>query len=171
MTSAENDWTIRTAVKEDLPELTEIYNEAVSAGFQTADTQPFTVQEREKWFAAHQSNFPVYVILADQQVAGYCSLSSYRNGRAALKFTAEISYYIRSSRQGKGMGYQLLQFTVQQALKLGFKTLIAIVLDRNLPSIRLLEKCGFAQWGALPGVADFNGTECGHLYFGRRIQS
>jgi phosphinothricin acetyltransferase len=52
---------------------------------------------------------------------------------------------------------------------LEFKTLFAILLDYNRASIALLEKFGFEQWAYMPGVADFNGHEVGHIYYGRRI--
>ena len=47
--------------------------------------------------------------------------------------------------------------------------LFAIILDSNQGSIRLLEKYGFKKWGHLPRVADFDGIEVGHLYYGLRI--
>ncbi len=48
--------------------------------------------------------------------------------------------------------------------------LFAILLDVNTSSVGILEKFGFEQWGHLPGVADFDGALCGHLYYGRRVE-
>jgi phosphinothricin acetyltransferase len=33
----------------------------------------------------------------------------------------------------------------------------------------MMESLGFDRWGHLPRVADFDGEECGHLYFGKRV--
>jgi RimJ/RimL family protein N-acetyltransferase len=33
----------------------------------------------------------------------------------------------------------------------------------------MMEKMGFQQWGFLPRVADFDGEECGHFYYGKRM--
>jgi phosphinothricin acetyltransferase len=43
------------------------------------------------------------------------------------------------------------------------------VIDRNEGSWRLLEKMGFQQWGFLPRVLDFDGTEVGEFYYGKRV--
>ena len=53
---------------------------------------------------------------------------------------------------------------------LKIKTLFAILLDSNRGSIRLLTNHGFVKWGHMPKIADFNGIEVGHLYYGLRIK-
>ena len=50
-----------------------------------------------------------------------------------------------------------------------FTHLFAIVWEGNQASLRLLEKMGFEQWGHLSKVADFDGKEVGHLYFGLHL--
>ncbi len=52
---------------------------------------------------------------------------------------------------------------------LQIKTLFAILLEDNCASISLLEKFGFEAWGFMPKVADFDGREVGHLYYGLRL--
>ena len=52
---------------------------------------------------------------------------------------------------------------------LEIRHLFAIVLENNEASLRLLTKMGFEQWGYLPRVADFDGKEIGHLYYGRHV--
>jgi len=37
-------------------------------------------------------------------------------------------------------------------------------------NIKLAEKFGFKEWGCLPGIADFNGEICSHLYYGLKIK-
>jgi len=49
------------------------------------------------------------------------------------------------------------------------KTLFGILLDINVPSVRLLEKFGFKLWGHMPNIADFDGKECGHYIYGKRF--
>ena len=49
------------------------------------------------------------------------------------------------------------------------KTLFAIILEHNTPSIGLVRKFKFEKWEYLPRVAGFDGKEYGHLYFGRRV--
>ncbi|RYY53084.1 MAG: N-acetyltransferase family protein [Chitinophagaceae bacterium] len=161
---------IRLATQEDLQQITAIYNQAVLAKFETADTDPVSVESRENWLAVHPADqYPVIVYEYAGIVRGWCSISPYRRGRGALRFTAEISYYVDRDMRGRGIGGRLLESAIALAASLGFRNLFAIVLDRNHPSIRLLEKSGFRKWGEMPGVADFDGDECGHLYYGKRI--
>jgi len=159
---------IRIALLRDLPEIVSIYNEAVEDRFATADLSPVTVEERAEWFREHDpSTFPIYVF-EEGQVEGWCSLSAYRRGREALSGTAEVSYYVRRTARGRGVGSSLVRHAVAEAPRLGKRVLFGIVLERNAASTRLLERCGFALWGRLPEVALIDGELVGHLYYGRK---
>jgi phosphinothricin acetyltransferase len=128
------------------------------------------VAGRVSWFKEHRPDaYPIFVAHVDGQVAGWCSLSAYRPGRAALRFTAEISYYIATARHGQGLGTALIQHALAACPGLKIRHLFAIVLEGNQRSIGLLQKMGFEQWGYLPRVADFDGIEVGHVYYGRHV--
>jgi len=161
---------IRTATETDVPAITEIYNQAIALGNATAHMSPVSVTNRLAWLNEHQPDKnPVYVAATDDQAAGYCSISAYRPDRMALRHTKEISYYVHEDYRGQGVGTALLEHAISMCPSLQIKTLFAILLDNNPASIALLEKFGFAQWGHMPGVADFNGNEVGHFYYGLRL--
>jgi phosphinothricin acetyltransferase len=161
---------IRLARPDDLPAIVEIYNQAIPSHISTADLSPVAIADRTVWFREHDpQKHPIFVAELDGQLAGWCSLSAYRPGRLALRFTAEISYYIRSDLHRRGIGSALVREALAACPRLGIKNIFAILLDRNLASRQLLEKLGFAQWGYLPQVADFNGQECGQFYYGLRL--
>ena len=163
--------TIRTAEEKDLPAIVEIYNQAVKMKCATADLLPVTVESRVAWLAEHRpESHPVFVAEADGRIVGWCSLSPYRPGRMALRFTVEFSSYIHEQFRQKGIGSQLLAHAIAASPRLGIKTLFAILLDKNSASAGLVEKFGFQKWGHLPNVADFDGEECGHLYYGLRVE-
>lgn len=158
---------IRLAQKTDLPAINEIYNQAVMAKFETADIDQVSNAERLEWFKKHEYfRYPVFVYELNGSVVAWLSVSPYREGRRALTYTAEISYYVHKKYLKQGIGSNLVSFILPEAVKLGYKSLIAIVLDKNQASIRLLKKHGFREWGHLPSIADFDGEECGHLYYG-----
>jgi L-amino acid N-acyltransferase YncA len=164
------DLGIRLAVEDDVAAITEIYNQAIAMKSATADIAPVSADSRRRWLAEHPADkHPVFV--ADKQgvLMGYSSLSPYRRGRMALRHTAEISYYVHEDFRGMGVGTGLIEHAINECPRLGLKTLFAILLDINADSVRILEKFGFQKWGHLPDVADFDGVECGHLYFGRRV--
>ncbi len=161
---------LRIAKIEDLPAIVAIYNQAVPTHRSTANTTPWNAEARKQWFDDHDSHrHPIFVAEMDGCVIGWCSLSVYRAGRAALRFTAEISYYVDTAHQGQGVGQALIRHAVEVSPSLGIKNIIAVLLDRNEPSRKLLEKLGFQQWGYLPRVLDFDGEECGEFYYGRRV--
>jgi phosphinothricin acetyltransferase len=110
------------------------------------------------------------VATINNEIAGWCSISAYRPGRMALRFTAEISYYIGTEFHRKGVASSLIRHAMNCCPQLEIKSLIAIVLERNAASVQLLEKLGFQWWGLLPRVADFYCEECRHLYYGVRIE-
>lgn len=161
---------IRLAQTDDLPTIVDIYNQAIPSQQSTGDTQPVRVEDRLTWFREHRPDkHPIFVAEVEGQVAGWCSLSAYRAGRAAFRFTAEISYYIAPAYHRRGIATALIERALAACPALQIRHLFAIVLESNEASRRLLEKMGFEQWGYLPRVADFDGREVGHLYYGRHL--
>ena len=163
--------SVRLAVEDDLASIAEIYNQAIALKSATADLAPVTIANRKAWLNEHSAKkYPVFVADDSSHVIGYCSLSAYRPGRMALRFTAEISYYVHENHRGLGIASALIQHAIGECAQLDIRTLFAILLDINSDSVRILKKFGFQQWGHLPQVADFDGVECGHLYYGLRLQ-
>jgi phosphinothricin acetyltransferase len=105
----------------------------------------------------------------DGVVAGWCSLSAYRPGRMALRFTAEMSCFIDQACQRRGVGTALVAHAIAACPKLQIKNVFAVLLEHNAASTAMLEKLGFERWGFLPRIADFDGQECGQFYFGKRV--
>ena len=161
---------IRSAKREDLEMIAEIYNQAIAAGQKTADISPITAGERQSWFEDHApSQYPILVAEKSGAVVGYLTISPYRPGRAALRHTAELSYYTHFDHHHQGIASRLVAHAIELSSSLQIKTFFAILMDSNEGSIRLLEKFGFAKWGHMPRVAEFDGIEVGHLYYGLRL--
>jgi L-amino acid N-acyltransferase YncA len=170
LTTALPSVTIRTATIDDLSSIVAIYNDAVHQRFATADLEPVTVEQRSGWFHEHDpASSPLYVAEREAAVAGWCSLSAYRPGRAALRRTAEISYYVGAAVRGRGIGTALVRHAIEQAPRVGKHVLFGILLERNAPSIRLLTKHGFERWGRLPDAALIDGELVSHVYYGRSV--
>ena len=158
---------IRTAELRDLHAIVGIYNQAISAGFQTCFTSQVRPEDKASWLQKHLcEEYPVLVFELDTKMVGWLSISPYREGRAALKHTVEISYFVDNQYFGQGIGYRLLSYGTEACRKLNYKAALAIILEPNAVSIKLAEKCGYQRWGFLPCVADFNGAICGQYYYG-----
>jgi len=161
---------IRTAQFGDLESIIEIYNQAIADKFQTGFMEPLKVEERIGWFYEHApGKYPLLVYIVDDRVVGWFSVSPYRAGRRAFVYTVEISYFIHEDYRKLGIASQLLVYGINACRQLHFKTVIAIILDKNVASIQLMEKFGFHKWALLPGVADFDGVECSHVYYGMKL--
>jgi phosphinothricin acetyltransferase len=161
---------IRTAKQEDLESITEIYNQAINSKFETAETKEVNVVDRLNWFSNHTPDtYPIFVYEKDGKILGWLSFSSYREGRTSLRATIEISYYVHREFKRQGIGSKLVEHALDIAPKMGCKNIFGIILDKNEPSIRLMYKYGFVEWGHLPNIANFDGEECGHMYLGRRL--
>jgi len=162
--------TIRSATLKDYSEIIKIYNHAVDEKFATADTEYVTLESRKVWFEQHSADtYPIYVAELDGKIIGWCSLSPHRPGRKALRSVAEISYYIHTDHRRKGVANNLIIHTIDSAKALGFRNLIAILLDLNKASIYILEKFGFEKWGHLPGIVQIDYITCGQYIYGKRI--
>jgi L-amino acid N-acyltransferase YncA len=159
---------IRIAGHKDLSAINEIYNQAIKINA-TAHLEPRSIQQTEEWFNEHNKQFPVYVAEKDGNVTAWLSFSSYRPGREALSRVVEISYYVHENYRRKRIGEALIGFALDLAPSLNFSIIIAILLDNNKPSIKLLEKFGFERWGLIPDAAEFDNLTCGHLFMGRKI--
>ena len=55
--------------------------------------------------------------------------------------------------------HALLSQAVEQAPRLGLKTLLGFIFAHNDASLRRFEKFGFHRWGVLPRVAELDGVE------------
>ncbi len=154
----------------DLEAVVSIYNQAINAGFQTCFTTPISTLDKADWLQKHLcEEYPVLVFEQGGKVIGWLSIGPYREGRAALNRTVEISYFVDNQYFGQGIGCQLLSYGTEVCRKLNYKVALAIILEPNVASIKLAEKCGYEKWGFLPGVADFDGVVCGQFYYGIKL--
>ena len=163
---------IRHATTADLNAIIAIYNQAVQKKLATADLDPIRVEDRHGWFHLHtQGEFPIFVYELAGRVVGWCSLDPYRSGRRALSATSEIVYYVDYEFHRRGIGSMLVEHALAEASQLGKRALFAIILESNVPSIRLLEKFGFDRWAYLPDVADIDGKLVSHVYYGKQLHA
>lgn len=144
---------IRPATTVDLPAITAIYNHAVLFGVATFDTEPKTLAERELWFNEHNERYPILVILEQEKVVGWASLSKWST-KAAYDLSAEISIYFLPENQGKGYGNLLLKATLEAGKAGGLHTIIARITEGNEVSIHLHKKYGFESVGTLKEVGN-----------------
>ena len=163
---------IRYALTPDLPDIVDIYNQAIRSRNATGDMDEFTLDERIDWFNMHSEDaYPIYVSEIDGRVVGFGCLSPYRPGRRAMRKVAEVSFFLDYKHLKMGIGTKLLKFMMDDGNRLGLNSLVAILLNINEASIALLKKHGFEQWGYMPGIIHFEEVTCDHLYYGIKLQA
>ncbi len=94
---------LRIARQADLPPAAgDLYYE-VTHGVATLDIHPQTMEQRQAWFDAHNvENHPLYVAEQNGVVAGYASLSAYRE-KEAFASTVELSIYVAPECRRRGL--------------------------------------------------------------------
>lgn len=140
---------IRKAQFKDIPALMDIYNDAVLHTTATFDTKPKDYGSRCDWFHEHTGRYLILIYEENGIVAGYASLSKYRD-RKAFDPAVEVSVYVHQKYRGRGIGRSLLEAVLSEAENCGdILTVIALITSENQCSIRLHESFGFTYCGQI----------------------
>lgn len=140
---------LRRAELKDIPALMDIYNDAILHTTATFDTEMKDYDNRLEWFLEHTGRYVIYVYEEAGAVAGYASLSRYRD-RKAFDTAVEISIYIHKEHRGRGIGHRLMKETLNfagQNPEIG--TVISLITSENEASIHLHEAFGFVYCGQI----------------------
>ena len=137
---------VRDATEADVPEIREIYNEAILNTTATFDIEPRSMEDRLAWF--RETRFQHAVIVAEEvgNVVAWGTLRPY-HARAAYRFTAEDSVYVHHDRRGQGVGSVILARLIEIALERAFHSVMAGVSEGNPASERLHASFGFTPIG------------------------
>jgi len=161
---------IRDATEADLPAIVEIYNQSIPVGLSTADTLPITVADRIEWFRKFDpAKRPIWVAELGGEVVAWIGLTSFYGGRPAYNATAEVSTYIATAHQRKGIGTMLKKRMIAACPRFGVTTLLSFHFDHNEATRRMNEALGFVPMGHLTEIAVMNGVKRGVVISAVRI--
>jgi L-amino acid N-acyltransferase YncA len=133
----------------DLYRIREIYNDAVRYTDATLDTEPKSDADFHAWYADHQGRYRAVVLdLPQDGLVGYGSLSPFARRGGYYPLT-EVSVYLAPQFRGRGYGKRLLARLDEEADRLGYATLLALITSTNTASIRLFQGAGFQCTGTL----------------------
>lgn len=160
----------RNATQNDLKKITEIYNATIPSRLATADTEPVSLESKQKWFDEHSANKrPLWIIEDNKKnIIGWVSFQSFY-GRPAYDGTVEISIYLDEEYQGKGLGKQILEYCMNKAPEFEIKIILGFIFSHNEPSIKLFKHFGFEVWGQLPNIATLDNIDRSLSILGKRI--
>ncbi len=140
--------TVRPATRADVPDILDIYNEAVLNTTASYDLEPVSLESRLEWFAEKQgSGHPVFVAEEGEGGAGLLGWSTYGAFRAkpGYGYTAEHSVYVAAGARGRGVGRSLMLPVIEHARAAGLHVLVGGVDASNAASIGLHLSLGFVQ--------------------------
>jgi L-amino acid N-acyltransferase YncA len=137
---------VRLAQATDAEAIRAIYNIEVTESTVTFDLVPRSHDEQRAWLAAHSGAHPAVVAVDGNDVAGFGSLSPYKD-RPAYSTTVEDSVYVHRDRRGAGVGRLILGELLALATAHGFHAVIARIVGDHDASIALHERCGFTLVG------------------------
>lgn len=137
---------VRLARLDDAEAIRAIYNHEVATGTSVFDLVPRTAEEQRRWLTERSGAHAVIVALIDDTVAGFASLSRYKE-RAAYNTSVENSVYVAPEFQGQGLGERLLAEILEIGAAHGFHAVIARISGENEISVRVHTKVGFELIG------------------------
>lgn len=146
---------VRLATHDDVPAITDIYNEAVRHSTASWDLEPLTLRDRQTWLAEKQhTGWPVWVAVHDaahQPAVGFATFGPFRP-KAGYDSTAEHSLYLAPGARGQGVGTVLMRVMIDDARARGLHTLVGCLDAQNTASIAFHHQLGFVQTAQLPQV-------------------
>lgn len=160
--------SLKMAQTSDLPFIVATYNQTIPSHMVTADLQPVSVADRRDWFAQHDEKYPLWLLMQDDRVAGWVSLSHYSD-REAYDLTVEISIYIDEHFRHQGLGTQTIELVEPLAKQRGLQVIISRIFGHNPGSIHLFKKMGYEHWGHLPQIAILAGQKADLEVYGKHL--
>jgi phosphinothricin acetyltransferase len=148
---------LRLATLDDAEAIRAIYNLEVTTSTVTFDLVPRSIEDQRSWQQARSGAYAVLVAERDGVVAGFGSLSRWRD-RPAYSTTVEDSIYVHRDHQGAGVGKRLLTELVATATAHGFHACMARIVGGHEASIALHHSCGFEVVGTEHEVGRKFGT-------------
>lgn len=148
---------VRDLVEEDLPALTDIYNDLIATSDVIWLEEPVTTADRLAWL---RSLRPQDAALAaeddDGTLLGYAAIFPFRT-KSGYWPTVELTIMLGSGHRGAGIGQALMDELVRRAASAGRRVMIAGIDGGNTGSIRFHERNGFHQVASMPGVGSKHG--------------
>lgn len=142
---------IRLARESDAGQMLDIYAPLVRETAISFELEPPTEEEFRRRVAATLEYAPWLVCESDSGILGYVYASRFRP-RAAYQWTVEVTVYVASSSQRRGIGRALYTSLLECLRVQGFCSAVAVIALPNPASVALHEGLGFRQVGVFPAV-------------------
>ncbi len=148
-----NSVHIRSATRQDLPEMLKIFNYEIVHTPYVYIYHAWTLEYFTNWFEEKQLNgFPVLVAETNHRLAGYATYGRFRN-REAYNTTVEYSVYIHLNHRKQGIAKNLVHELIKIAKEQGLHSMIGGLDAENKASHEFHKKMGFKEVANIKSVA------------------
>ena len=154
---------IRPVTAEDAEELVSIYAPYVLETAVTYEYEVPSVEEFRGRIINTTKNYPYLAAVEDGVILGYAYASAF-HPRAAFRWSAEATVYLRKEAHGRGIGRRLYEELEERLKKQNIQTVIALIADPNPESVAFHEKMGYRVAGRLTDCAYKLGQWRGMFY-------
>ena len=139
---------VRPAAREDLAQITSIYNHYVLNTPITFDIEPAGPEQRLEWFNEHceGARYRLFVSEDAGRILGYAGTGRFRN-KAAYDTTAEVTIYCAPDATGRGLGRMMYQRLFDALRNQDLRRLVAGITLPNEASVALHRHFGFTEVG------------------------
>ena len=135
---------IRPVSPDDAGAICGIYNYYVENTVITFEETPVLPAEMEQRIRDITAHYPWLVLEEDGDLIGYAYAHAWHE-RAAYRFSAEDSIYLKHGCEGRGLGEQLFAALLEEMRKLDLHVLMSVITLPNERSAALHEKFGFTR--------------------------
>ena len=161
---------IRIATQADVPAILEIYAPYVLT---TTYTFEYDVPTQEEFLARFRSiteRFPWLVWEEDGRILGY-AYGSAPFERAAYRWLAEDSVYLRPEARGRGIGAKLLQALEDILRYQGYGRIYAIITSENEASLAFHRAVGYCHTATMPNCGYKFGQWYGTVWMEKELNT
>jgi L-amino acid N-acyltransferase YncA len=146
------EYSFRRATAADAPEMWAIIEPILAKGDTWVFAPPKSASDRiqilDYWLSEDKYS---YVCIADNQIVGTFFIKS--NQPDLGNHIANAGYMTHAEWRGRGIGYAMGAFSLEEARRLGFEGMqYNIVVKTNESAVRLWQRLGFEIVGTLPQV-------------------
>ena len=136
----------------DAAKVLEIYRHGIESGMATFETIVPPWEIFEKKYLTHSR----IVAKEKDEIIGWSALNAVSE-RDCYRGVAEVSVYVHTAHQRKGIGRMLLLELVTESERNGIWSLLSVIHEENRASIHLHEQCGFRYIGYRERIAQLDG--------------
>jgi phosphinothricin acetyltransferase len=144
---------LKTCTVNQLPEILDIFNEAILHSTALYDYKIRDMKAMYAWYDDKINNgYPLLGAFDENGLLlGFATYGKFRV-RAAYKYTVEHSVYVRTDKRGMGIGKKLLREIIKEAEQQNVHVMVGVIDASNAVSMKLHENEGFVLSGVMKEV-------------------